>query len=330
MSATNVILFKADSATSHAACEAPVLGALVVLYKPTAGQLRNLIDLRARCGVLLAVDNSPAANTANVGLLGDHGIDYVFNGNRGGIAGAYNRGLARLFSQGLDAVVLFDQDSHTSVDYFPVMRAACAALGARAFAIGPRIYDENARRFLPQLYSNGFYVRTLMFPEGAALQPCSFLISSGSVISRLAYEQLGSFTEALFIDHVDTDYSMRALVRGVQFYVEPKLVLSHRIGNKREHRLGPLGVTSMNHPPMRRYYMARNGMHLSLKYFQSFPVALVPNFITLLQVLQISLFESDKRAKLSSIGCGLVDGLLGRLGPLETTRPRLAARIARG
>jgi rhamnosyltransferase len=56
----------------------------------------------------------------------------------------------------------------------------------------------------------------------------------------------------------------------------------------------------------------------------------VPNFITLLQVLQISLFESDKRAKLSSVGCGLIDGLLGRLGPLETTRPRLAARIARG
>jgi len=56
------------------------------------GQLRNLIDLRARCGVLLAVDNSPAANTSNVGLLGDHGIDYVFNGNRGGIAGPITAG----------------------------------------------------------------------------------------------------------------------------------------------------------------------------------------------------------------------------------------------
>ena len=84
MSATNVILSKADSANSKAAREAPALGALAVLYKPTAGQLRNLIDLRARCAVLLAVDNSPAANTSTVVLLGDHGIDYVFNGNRGG------------------------------------------------------------------------------------------------------------------------------------------------------------------------------------------------------------------------------------------------------
>jgi len=69
MSATNVILFKADSANSKAAREAPALGALVVLYKPTAGQLRNLIDLRARCGVLLAVDNSPAAKAGLLGMV---------------------------------------------------------------------------------------------------------------------------------------------------------------------------------------------------------------------------------------------------------------------
>jgi rhamnosyltransferase len=150
------------------------------------------------------------------------------------------------------------------------------------------------------------------------------------VLSRLAYERLGAFAEALFIDHVDTEYSLRALLHGVQFYVEPRLTLSHRIGRKRQHRLGPVRITSMNHPAFRRYYMARNGMHLCVQYVPSLPVALVPNFITLLQVFQVLLFESGKLAKLSSIGCGIVDGLLGRLGPLETARPRLAARLGHG
>ena len=320
------------SAGSAGATEsaAPLLGALVVLYRPTPEQLTHLLELCEPSVPVLVVDNSPAPATSIADGLAAHGIAYLRNANRGGIAGAYNRGLAHLFERGIGAVALFDQDSLASADYFRVMRESCAALGARAFAIGPRIYDENIGRFLPQMYSNGFSIRTLAFEAGASLQPCSFLLSSGCVISRLAYERLGAFDEPLFIDHVDTEYSLRALQRGVPFYVEPRLILSHRIGEKRQHRFGPIRLTSMNHPAFRRYYMARNGMHLCLQYTLSLPVALIPNFITLMQVWQVLLFESGKLAKLSGIACGIVDGMFGRLGPLETARPRLAARLARG
>jgi rhamnosyltransferase len=309
---------------------APLIGALVVLYRPTPQQLTHLVELCEYGVPVLVVDNSPvAANSIADGLIA-HGIEYLPNANRGGIAGAYNRGLTHLFERGVGAVALFDQDSQASADYFRVMRESCTVLGARPFAIGPRIYDENIRRFLPQIYSNGWSIRTLTFEAGASLQPCSFLLSSGCVISRLAYERLGAFAESLFIDHVDTEYSLRALLRGVPFYVEPRLILSHRIGEKRQHQLGPIRLTSMNHPAFRRYYMARNGMHLCLQYVPALPVALIPNLITLMQVCQVLLFEPGKLAKLSSIACGIVDGMLGRLGPLEAARPRLAARLARG
>ena len=131
----------------------------------------------------------------------------------------------------------------------------------------------------------------------------------------------------MFIDHVDTEYALRALARGVPFYVVPRLVLSHQIGNKREHRLGFLHMTSMNHPAFRRYYIARNGMHLALLYGLGLPLAITPNLITLWQVVQIALFERDKRAKLLGIGCGIVDALRGRLGSIELARPQLAARF---
>lgn len=316
--------------TALAGNAAPSLGALIVLYRPTGEHLAHLLALPLHGAPLLVVDNSPEYSVALADTLAAQGIEYLWNANRGGIAGAYNRGLARLFERGLGAVALFDQDSRVSADYFRVMRESCAVLGPRAFAIGPRIYDENLRRFLPQMRSNGLSIRTLSFEAGASLQPCSFLLSSGCVISCRAYHRLGAFAEALFIDHVDTEYSLRALQRGVQFYVQPRLTLLHRIGEKRQHRLGPIRLTSMNHPAFRRYYMARNGMHLCVQYVPSLPVALVPNLITLLQVLQVLLFESGKREKLSSIACGMVDGLLGRLGSLEAARPRLAARLARG
>ncbi|MFM0290149.1 glycosyltransferase family 2 protein [Paraburkholderia megapolitana] len=309
--------------------DASTLGALVVLYRPTDQQLLHVAGLRAHCASLLAVDNSPDARPEIPVMLNSVGIDYLHNANHGGIAGAYNRGLARLFAQGATAVALFDQDSRASDNFFAIMQASCARLGTQAFAIGPQIYDENAERFLPQMYSNGFTVRTLDVQADGPLQRCSFLLSSGAVISRLAYEQLGAFTEALFIDHVDTEYSLRALKRGVPFYLDPNLVLRHRIGEKRTHRFAFWQVTSMNHPAFRRYYMARNAMYLCRQYLRSFPVAIVPNLITLWQVVQVALFEQDKLTKLLGIGCGIVDGMRGRLGPLDQARPRLAARFGR-
>jgi rhamnosyltransferase len=161
------------------------------------------------------------------------------------------------------------------------------------------------------------------------LQRCAFLISSGCVISREAFARLGRFDEALFIDHVDTEYCLRALLRNVPVYVVPSLVLLHRIGSRRRHKLGSLELTTMNHPSFRRYYSARNAMQLALQYGLRLPVAIVPNVLTLWQIVQIVLLEKDKLAKLHAIALGLFDGFFGRMGPLERMRPRLAAKVAK-
>ena len=115
------------------------------------------------------------------------------------------------------------------------MRGAAGARSWRA-----RIFDENARSFLPELSTNGIGLRRLRIEPGASLQRCAFLISSGCVVSRDAFDVLGRFDETLFIDHVDTEYSFRALSRNVPLYVVPSLVLPHRIGAKQRHALGPL------------------------------------------------------------------------------------------
>ncbi|MFP3561664.1 glycosyltransferase family 2 protein, partial [Paraburkholderia sp. SIMBA_049] len=82
----------------------------------------------------------------------------------------------------------------------------CAGLAGRAFLAGPRIFDENARSFLPELATNGISLRRLRVAPDAPPQRCAFLISSGCVVSRGAFDVLGRFDETLFIDHVDTEY----------------------------------------------------------------------------------------------------------------------------
>jgi rhamnosyltransferase len=305
------------------------LGALIVLFHPGEEGLAHAVSLRTHCNAILAIDNSPQPDAATATALGAADVPLLHNGNRNGIAGALNRGLARLFAAGADAVALFDQDSTPPPEFFDVMRGMCETLGAQPFMLGPRIYDENEERFLPEIIIDGpWRVRRLRLDPGARAQRCSFLISSGCVVSRHAFETLGAFADSLFIDHVDTEYCFRALLSNVPLYVMPQLVLSHRIGAKRRHRFGPFTLTAGNHAPARRYYTARNAMYIALKYGRRFPVAFSPNLWTLCQALQVLLCEADKLAKLRGIVMGMADGLFGRLGPLETARPELAAWLA--
>ncbi|NML34425.1 glycosyltransferase family 2 protein [Paraburkholderia antibiotica] len=305
------------------------LAALVVLFHPSDTQLARAVQMRASCDRLLVVDNSPQPDPRAAQVCGDAGIALLHHGNRHGIAGAFNSGLLRLYGDGADAVALFDQDSTAPAGYFDTMREQCALLEHRPFLMGPRIFDENDQRFLPELMTSGLAVKRLSLNADDPPQRCAFLISSGCVISRDAFAQLGRFDEALFIDHVDTEYCLRALLRNVPVYVVPSLVLLHRIGSRRRHRFGGFELTTMNHPGFRRYYSARNAMQLALQYGPRVPVAFVPNLLTLWQIAQIVLAEQDKLAKLQAIALGVIDGLFRRMGPLEHTRPRLAAKAAR-
>lgn len=306
-----------------------ILGALIILFHPSEAQLARAVAMRESCDRLLVVDNSPLPDARAAIMLREAGVALQHHGNRNGIAGAFNCGLSTLFDSGVEAVALFDQDSEAPADYFTVMRERCTSMSGRAFLAGPRIFDENDQRFLPELATSGLAVERLAIQTDAPLQRCAFLISSGCVVSREAFARLGRFDEALFIDHVDTEYCLRALLRNVPVYVVPSLVLLHRIGARSRHKLGPLELTTMNHPGFRRYYSARNAMQLALQYGLRLPVAIVPNVLTLWQIVQILLLEKDKAAKLKAIAQGVFDGFFGRMGPLERTRPRLAANVAR-
>ncbi|MFM0739480.1 glycosyltransferase family 2 protein [Paraburkholderia xenovorans] len=306
-----------------------ILGGLIILFHPSEAQLLRVVAMHAKCDRLLAVDNSPQPDSRAAAWLGEAGVALLHHGNCNGIAGAFNCGLDALFEQRVDAVALFDQDSEAPPEYFDVMRDRCASLSGAAFMAGPRIFDENDRRFLPELTTSGLGVERLSLRVDASVQRCAFLISSGCVISREAFVRLGRFDESLFIDHVDTEYCLRALLRNVPVYLVPALVLPHRIGARRRHTLGPIELTSMNHPAFRRYYSARNAMQLALQYGLRLPVAVVPNLLTLWQIVQIVLLEKDKLHKLGAIVLGVIDGLFGRMGPLARTRPWLAARAVR-
>lgn len=155
------------------------------------------------------------------------------------------------------------------------------------------------------------------------------MISSGSLISRGAWARLGRFDERYVIDHVDTDYCMRALRSEVSLYLNTQVVLHHRIGELEAKWLFGWKIYVINYPAVRRYYITRNALDLSLAHMRAFPAILFINVYTLKQILPMLIFERDRLRKSVALLVGCFDGLFGRLGGIREARPRVGRYLSR-
>ncbi len=314
---------------------ATALGTVVVLFNPSSVQLAHVEQLAAQGLLLVAVDNSPHAQAATAVRLQQAGVPCLINRNLGGIARAFNLGVAELGARGANAFVLLDQDSVLPEGFFTVMAQACDACqasGQARFILGPKIFDVNVNEYLPSVTGGRFRLRRLTVTaqqnghDFDSLLPCSFLISSGCVVSQAAWEALGTFREDFVIDHVDTEYCLRAVRHGVPMFIVPSLTLRHALGERIHKRFLGVRIGALNHDAMRRYYLARNGLALGRLHPSLLLGVTVVNLLTLHQLLAIWLLESNKRIKTRALCRGWLDGLLCRSGPMDALHPDLALR----
>jgi GT2 family glycosyltransferase len=307
-----------------------VPGTLVVLFNPTEKHVANLLRLRQLCAHLIAIDNSLHFDSQLHARIESAGIEIMANFNRGGVAGAYNRGLERLSENGAQLLLIFDQDSEVADDYFTLMLEACGKIDSPYFLVGPKILDVNVNRYMPAHVVAKFGFRPVsLIDRDCGLLPCSSIISSGSAMSTETYRRLGPFMEDYVIDQVDTEFCFRAVCQGISIYINTALTLKHQISNRIDHRILFLKLIEWNMAPLRQYYSARNCIHVFRRYGMQFPVLILINIITIQQILSITLFERDKSRKFLAMLAGIIDGLRSRYGSFESCRPRLSVFCTR-
>jgi GT2 family glycosyltransferase len=289
-------------------------GTLVTLYKPTNEQIDLLLNLPNLSPTVVAVDNSPVPDLQMHDRLRAHDIGVVANRNRGGIAGAFNAGIRFLIENHCDVFFIFDQDSYIPEDYFERMLRACEAVGDTRFLVGPRIFNLNFSRDLPLFMIGRASAQiTRIKVRDKGLLPCSVIISSGTAVSLDAYEALGSFREDYFIDHVDTEYCMRAQAQGIPVYVNADVSLPHELG-QRPVRLGWPRIEMYDQSALRHYYAARNCILIARDYWRRYPALLLINLLTLKHLAFVLLNSENKLRKISAMVSGITDGLRGRHG----------------
>ena len=244
--------------------------AVVVSYHPDIALLEQALSaLRSQVDHLVVVDNGSSREVLD--WLDRRGTQLSFAivplGRNTGVATALNHGIGNARERGCAYVLLMDQDSIPQTDMVARLVAAhreLEAAGTKVAAVGPRYVD-------PVSGHSSYFVRFgwIKFkrircqPE----RPCErvaadFLITSGSLVSIGTFDAVGALEDKIFIDHVDTEWCLRARHYGYRTFGVCDAVMHHSLGSETVRVwLGRWRYVPV-HSPLRHYYTFRNSLWL--------------------------------------------------------------------
>lgn len=232
-----------------------------------------------------------------------------------GVAGALNAGFEQAYAAGADAVIGFDQDSAPPAGLIQRLRDtwnACLAQqpGRRLAAIGPATQDKD-RGHLLHTFTPYNWLRQRLQPQRGQCLEVDHLITSGCLIPRAAWQDIGPTNEGLFIDWVDVEWCGRARRAGYQLLMDADAVMPHRIGHT---SLSVAGRHFHVHSPFRHYFVLRNAILLLRD--PRFPLGWrTHHLLYALRVIVANLILAPERWKrLVFVAQGLRDGCAGRTG----------------
>lgn len=291
----------------------PKVWACVVCHHPVPASLRRLVaSLEPQVDRVIVVDNSPGQPPLGPDELG-HALHLPMTHNAG-TAGGINEAWRLALAEGATYLICFDQDSQPGPG---LVRCLLAALdtpshsGRPVAAVGPAWTDARTGRPMRLLQPVRFLRRHVSAPSDGLVE-VDHLISSGSLISAEAYRAVGLFDEALFLDYVDVEWSLRARARGYTTAVAANCAMTHAIGEK---MIALAGRQVAVHTPWRSYLQLRN--HLLL-----WRVGSIPRGWLLSDLIQVAgkffalmVLAPDRRERLRWLLRGLMDGLRGKGGP---------------
>ena len=294
--------------------------AVVVAYHPEADFAARLRAIRGQVDALIVVDNG-SANLEEVKAAAQAAdARLVSNGANLGIAAALNIGAQAMLGEGHAWLATFDQDSAIPPDAITDLLALGASLPERE-RVAVLAMSRRDR-----VTGRDYHRRGDVLEETPAWRRVRTTITSGGLVSRRAFERVGLFDEALFIDGVDHDFCLRCRAAGLMVIEARHVAMDHAIGAITRKRVLGRGGVLTNHSPDRRYYITRNTLALSARHFTTDPAWALREAAHLAVWNTVAaLFEQDRAAKLAAMAQGAWDFATGRRGP-RLRRPRGAGR----
>ncbi len=298
--------------------------AVVVTLNPDIGILgRQLDNLSIQCPVII-VDNGSVPDILNpirALCAADAGRKLTELSGNHGIAAAQNIGIRVVEREYPEHryVLLLDHDSVPALDMSMNLQKMIEEKtnnGEKVAAAGPILFDPRSKAHLSNHVIRGGLWWKLQAKPGSGSIRVDSLNSSGSLISRVALNEVGLMDEALFIDHVETEWCFRAAQHSFRLYVDRGSVMEHTMGDDVVSVGGDLGMKMPYRSPRRHYAIVRNSIYLQ----RLSHVPLVWKFWNIIKLLftfiYFGIFSQDAGNHRKWIRKGLQDGMSRKMGPI--------------
>lgn len=242
------------------------IAAVVVGYRPDLHLLdRLLAGLLLQADAVILVDNGGSRDYLAAKPELQSRVHYLPLGSNRGLGYALNAGFAWASEQGCEYVATFDQDSLPPDDMLLRLREMHCDLrsaGVACAAVGPCFHDhrEESERPYPLYREQHGRIRPID-PETVTVpaQEVDTLITSGMLVTLVAWRSSLSYDPDFFVDYTDTDWCFRARAAGWHLYAHCGVRMGHALADSPPVRL--LGLSFMRYSPLRRYYYFRNTLY---------------------------------------------------------------------
>lgn len=278
--------------------------AVVVAYFPDEGFEARLQTIFPQVAKLVVIDNTPDAIplSAEINTLWGERLHCITNHANMGVAAALNQGLEYALQIGCKWLLTLDQDTRCYPDMVATLLRVQEACKPEAVVIGGNYFD-----------SQNHQLKVATGGETECLEQKT-VITSGSLVDVGVARKIGGFREDYFIDQVDHEFCLRVRAHGFRVVISRKPVMEHSVGRSGGVTLPLLG-TLPNHPPLRKYYIARNTVATVAQYWHREPDWCLRRSVRLLLgLLLMSTLEQQRIANARAFAAGFMDGVRRRMG----------------
>ncbi|WP_375604955.1 glycosyltransferase [Flavobacterium davisii] len=253
-----------------------ILG-IIVTYNPLISELeRNIENILDQVSKLYIFDNN-SKNFSEIKDLNKGRFHIIASNENVGLGKAYNI-ILEIEKNHFESFVTFDQDTlipNKAIKHLHELLFKFPQIGV----IGP-------------LFSRD----TNSFNQAGIIEYKDALIQSCALFKMEIYKILGGFNEDYFIDSVDFEYCLRILEKKYLIAICNDIVIKHDLGELKSK----FGIKFYSHSANRNYYIARNHVDISKRFFKKFPLFILKkNVFFLIHFLKLLFLESN-RGKISS------------------------------
>ena len=297
----------------------PTVAAVVVVFDPDDRFRQLLLSLVEQVNKIWIIDNQP--NSASCSFLKSeqihqrNNITLLENNKNLGLATAQNQGIKLALADGIDWILLLDQDSILDKDFIKNMLNTALKYKNKEDIgfLTPRHEFDDGRPSVPT-YSKGLFLKPRRYHMSLVEIDDTLLfgLASGSFIPRHTLEQVGLMREEFWIDYIDYEFSFRVRKQGYRILGVGGARLNHRLGITNYLKILGKELPYQVHPAFRRYTIYRNRVTVIKEYAALFPDFLLFEILSIAKDLfKLLLLEDQKFNKLRSILIGTMHGMTG-------------------